>query len=162
MFFIYSAAPDVVRRSKYEVFFKSHHFFTLFYLALFLHGPSFFYWTCIPVLLYIYERYMQTTRGNRPYLLLKVEYIAPVMAVYFRPVFKEDFQFKEGEYLYLNCPAISPSEWHPFTISSATDDLYLNNTRIHLETGTTITLLCDFSVFWLAFGSHSLNFDDCC
>jgi ferredoxin-NADP reductase len=105
---------------------------------------------------------MQTTRGNRPYLLLKVEYIAPVMAVYFRPVFKEDFQFKEGEYLYLNCPAISHSEWHPFTISSATDDLYLNNTRIHLETGTTITLLCDFSVFWLAFGSHSLNFDDCC
>jgi hypothetical protein len=134
MFFIYTAAPDVVRLSKYEIFFKSHHMFTIFYLAMFLHGPVFFYWTCVPVLLYLLERYLQTKRGNRPYLILKVEYIPPVMAIYFRPVFKEHFIFKEGQYLYLNCPAISPSEWHPFTISSASDDMN-NNTRIHLETG---------------------------
>lgn len=134
MFFIYSAAPDVVRLSKYEIFFKSHHMFTVFYLAMFLHGPAFFYWTCAPVFLYLLERYLQTKRGNRPYLVLKVEYIPPVMALYFRPVFKEHFVFKEGQYLYLNCPAISPSEWHPFTISSASDDMQ-NNTRIHLETG---------------------------
>lgn len=56
------------------------------------------------------------------------------MAVHFRPKNKEDFKFKEGQYLYLNCPGISPNEWHPFTISSAQDDLNLGP-RIHLETG---------------------------
>lgn len=134
MFLIYTAAPDNVRLAKYEVFFRAHHFFIVFYLAMFIHGPVFFYWTCIPVLLYIAERYMQTLRGNRPFQVIKVEYIAPVMAIYFRPVFKEDFPFKEGQYLYLNCPFISPSEWHPFTISSASDDLN-GSTRIHLESG---------------------------
>jgi predicted ferric reductase len=33
-------------------------------------------------------------------------------------------QQQEGQYLYLNCPFIDINEWHPFTISSAQDDLY--------------------------------------
>ena len=88
MYFIYSAAPDVVRHAKFEIFFYSHHMFTVFYLVMFLHGPVFFYWTCIPVLLYLFERYSQTKRGNCPFVICKVEWIAPVMAIYFRPVFK--------------------------------------------------------------------------
>lgn len=111
MFIIYTGAPEAVRMAKYEIFFKSHHFFIIFFLIMFLHGPNFIFWSIIPVLLYTLERYLQLYRGNRPYLLQKVEYIEPVLAIYFRPVFKEDFQFKEGQYLYLNCPTISQSEW---------------------------------------------------
>ena len=134
MYVIYTGAPAMVRMAKYEIFFKSHHLFIVFYLALFLHGPVIFYWTAVPVLLYLTERYMQSRRGDRPYLLVKVEWISPVMAIYFRPVIKDDFRFKEGQYLYVNCPHISASEWHPFTISSAADDLEFGP-RIHLETG---------------------------
>lgn len=123
MFFIYSAAPDIVRRANFEIFFTSHHFFIIFYLFMFQHGPVFIYWTMVPVLLYLIERYLQTKRGNHAFVVTKVEWIPPVMALQFRPINKEHFQFKEGQYLYLNCPAISPSEWHPFTISSAQDDL---------------------------------------
>lgn len=130
MFFIYSAAPDVVRRANFEIFFKSHHFFIIFYLFMFQHGPVFIYWTILPVVLYLIERYLQTKRGNHPFVVTKVEWIPPVMALQIRPINKEHFQFKEGQYLYLNCPAISPSEWHPFTISSAQDDLY-NGPRYH-------------------------------
>lgn len=135
MFVLYPAAVDDVRRSRFEIFFESHKYmFILFFTAMFHHGPNFFYWTVIPVLLYIYEKYLLTKRGQQPWTLIKVEWISPVMALYFRPVFKEHFVFKEGMYLYLNCPTISESEWHPFTISSAVDDLN-NTTRIHLETG---------------------------
>ena len=134
MYIIYSAAPDIVRYTKYEIFFNSHHFFTVFFLVMFLHGPVFFYWTAIPVLLYILERVLQQERGALPFLLIKVEWISPVMQVYFRPQLKEHFVFKEGQYLYMNCPYISTTEWHPFTISSAYDDL-TNGPRIHLETG---------------------------
>lgn len=123
MFFIYSAAPDIVRRAHFETFFSSHHFFVIFYLFMFQHGPVFIYWTAVPVILYIIERYLQSKRGNHPFVVTKVEWIPPVMALQIRPIHKEHFQFKEGQYLYLNCPYISPSEWHPFTISSAQDDL---------------------------------------
>ena len=32
------------------------------------------------------------------------------------------FKYSAGQYLYLNVPAISSLEWHPFTISSAPSD----------------------------------------
>eukprot|EP00981_Chlorochromonas_danica_P010602 scaffold3290_cov165-Ochromonas_danica.AAC.45 len=135
MLVLYAAAFDDVRQSKFEIFFQTHRWmFVLFFLAMFQHGPNFFYWSIGPVLLYIYEKYLQATRGRQPWVVLKVEFIAPVMAVYCRPVFKERFSFKEGQYLYINCPSVSESEWHPMTISSAADDLN-NPVRIHLETG---------------------------
>jgi hypothetical protein len=28
-------------------------------------------------------------------------------------------RYAEGQYIFLNCPSISGSQWHPFTISSA-------------------------------------------
>lgn len=134
MFFIYTAGFDRVRHANYEIFFFSHHWFTVFFFFLFLHGPVFVYWAIVPVLLYAAERYMQYFRGTRPYVISRVEWIPPVMAIQFRPLVKEDFKFKEGQYLYMNCPYINAYEWHPFTISSAVDDLY-NGARICLETG---------------------------
>ncbi|NXT80747.1 NOX5 oxidase, partial [Zapornia atra] len=31
----------------------------------------------------------------------------------------QSFQYKPGDYIYLNIPAIAAYEWHPFSISSA-------------------------------------------
>ena len=131
---IFSASSNVMRNTKYEIFFSAHHMFVIFYLFMFFHGPNFVYWSIIPVTLYVIERYLQMWRGSQQFLVTKVEWVAPVMSVYFRPVIREAFQFKEGQYLYLNCPFISKSEWHPFTISSALEDLSCGS-RISLATG---------------------------
>ena len=88
MLFIFTSALDKVRAAKYEIFFACHHFFTVFFVFFFLHGPHTFYFAIIPVLLYAYERYLQTRRGKKPFLVCKVDYIKPVMVVYIRPVFK--------------------------------------------------------------------------
>ena len=40
MLIIYTAASDEVRRTKYEIFFNAHHFFTVFFVVMFLHGVS--------------------------------------------------------------------------------------------------------------------------
>eukprot|EP00975_Prorocentrum_lima_P026099 5485657-Prorocentrum_lima.AAC.1 len=77
---------------------------------------------------------MQIYRGKKNFKVVKVEWISPVLAVYFRPVNKDDFKFKEGQYLYLACPFINPAEWHPFTISSAADDLRIGD-LISVATG---------------------------
>ena len=55
----------------------------------------------VPVLLYSWERYQQTKKGGKPFQIIKVEYIAPVMGLYFKPVVERDFSFKEGQYLYV-------------------------------------------------------------
>jgi hypothetical protein len=134
MFIIYTAAFQSVRNANFEIFFAAHHWFIVFFFFLFLHGPVFIYWSIIPVVLYVIERYLRSFKGNKAYLITRVEWIAPVMALQFRPLVKEDFQFKEGQYLFLNCPYINKFEWHPFTISSASDDLN-NGPRVALETG---------------------------
>ena len=133
MFFIYGSAFEGLRYTKYEAFFNAHHWFGVFFFFLFLHAPTYWQWGLWPALLYCFERLLQKFRGKIPFALVKVEWISPVMAIYFRPLIKDDFKFKEGQYLYLNCPGIS-NQWHPFTISSAVGDLD-NGPRIHLESG---------------------------
>jgi hypothetical protein len=134
MFFIFTAASDTVRRAHYEIFFSAHHWFVVYFACLLMHGPVYWKWAFVPLSLYLIERVMQERRGDRPYYVNKVEWIDPVMAIQFRPVYKQDFVFKEGQYLYLNCPYINKNEWHPFTISSASSDL-ATGPRIALETG---------------------------
>lgn len=131
---ILSASSNLIRHTKFEIFFNAHHMFVVFYLFMFMHGPNFIYWSILPVTLYVIERYLQVWRGNQQFLVTKVEWIAPVMSVYFRPVLPNSFTFKEGQYLYLNCPFISKSEWHPFTISSAMEDMS-GGPRVSLATG---------------------------
>ena len=138
MFFIYSGAFEEVRRANYEAFFFSHHFYILFFFFLFIHARSFWMWGVWPVMLYLYEKWISRYRGILPFAIIKVEWIEPVLAVYFRPLLKDTYKFKEGQYLHLNCPAISASEWHPFTISSASEDL-THGPLIHIASGEAVT-----------------------
>lgn len=134
MFIMYTAASDKIRFTKYEIFYNAHHCFIIFYIMLFLHGPVFWAWGIFPVCLYIYDRYLSSQKGATPFMVTKVEWISPVLAVYFKPLYNRDFRFKEGQYVYLNCPHIAWNEWHPFTISSTQADME-NGPRIHVETG---------------------------
>ena len=88
-------------------------------------------------MLYLYEKWISRYRGVLPFAIIKVEWIDPVMAIYFRPLLKDTFKFKEGQYIHLNCPAISKSEWHPFTISSASEDLK-QGPLIHIVSGEAV------------------------
>lgn len=36
------------------------------------------------------------------------------------------FDYKPGQYLFINCPSIAKLEWHPFTISSAPEEDYFS------------------------------------
>ena len=135
MFHIYSSAPEIVRRSKYLIFWYNHHAFIFFYGLLFVHMvqketyfEQFFPYAIVPVLMYAGERIMRVMRGTRPVMIKRVKYIPPVLELHLEPV-GDWFKFKEGQYLYLNIPHIDPnlgelfSSWHPFTISSAMGDL---------------------------------------
>jgi hypothetical protein len=52
-------------RPQYEVFFGAHHWFIVFFVFLLAHGPVFFAWSILPLVLYIAERYLRIFRGNK-------------------------------------------------------------------------------------------------
>ena len=41
------------------------------------------------------------------------------------------FRYKPGQYLYLSCPSLGTTEWHPFTITSAPEQLHVT---VHIRT----------------------------
>lgn len=43
---------------------------------------------------------------------------------------KKGFRMEVGQYIFVNCPAISRLEWHPFTLTSAPEEDFFS---IHIR-----------------------------
>ncbi|PKA56301.1 Respiratory burst oxidase like protein F [Apostasia shenzhenica] len=129
------------RLTGFNAFWYSHHLFVVVYALLVVHGQFLYlvhHWYCkttwmylaVPIILYVGERTLRFLRaGYYPVRLLKVAiYPGNVLALQMsKPL---AFRYKSGQYIFVQCPAISPFEWHPFSITSAPDDDYLS---IHIR-----------------------------
>ncbi|KAM7275912.1 hypothetical protein ACFE04_017778 [Oxalis oulophora] len=125
------------RLTGFNSFWYSHHLFGIVYLLLIAHGTF----------LYLAEQWYQKTTWmyiSAPLVLYSVErtiracrsefYAAKILKVSILPgnVFSiimskpSGFKYKSGQYIFLQCPAISSFEWHPFSITSAPGDNYLS------------------------------------
>jgi NADPH oxidase len=137
MFFIFSASEREVKTQHFEIFWLNHHFFIAFFLITLSHGngylnPNFWRWFIGPGTLYVIERLLRTYRAHRKAVVLRAVMMQDgVFSLEFskRGVFKAGY--REGQYLYLNCPAVSKYEWHPFTISSAPEN---ETVTVHIKT----------------------------
>eukprot|EP00163_Fabomonas_tropica_P025137 TRINITY_DN4330_c1_g1_i1.p1 TRINITY_DN4330_c1_g1~~TRINITY_DN4330_c1_g1_i1.p1 ORF type:complete len:624 (+),score=177.33 TRINITY_DN4330_c1_g1_i1:335-2206(+) len=135
MLFLYAGTFKNVRRTNFEVFWYSHHFFILFYAALIPHGmaalfgePLFWKFTVGPLTLYAFERLLRFYRGRKTTVVDKVrKHPSGVIEVQYRP---KGFKYKAGQYVFLSCPYISRWEYHPFTISSAPEEA---NVSCHIK-----------------------------
>ncbi|XP_024542978.1 respiratory burst oxidase homolog protein F [Selaginella moellendorffii] len=130
------------RMTGFNTFWYTHHLFIIVYVLLIIHG-IFLYLTykwqqkttwmyvAIPVLLYAFERIRRVFKSTvYPVKVVKVAiYTGNVMALYMTK--PPNFRYKSGMYMVLNCPAVSPFEWHPFSITSAPGDEYLS---VHIRT----------------------------
>uniref|UniRef100_A0AAQ5ZD74 FAD-binding FR-type domain-containing protein n=1 Tax=Amphiprion ocellaris TaxID=80972 RepID=A0AAQ5ZD74_AMPOC len=82
--------------------------------------PQTWMWVIGPMVLYICERVLRFIR----YLQI-VKYRKIVMRpskVLELQMVKSGFKMEVGQYVFLNCPAISQLEWHPFTMTSAPEE----------------------------------------
>ncbi|KAK4428810.1 Respiratory burst oxidaseprotein E [Sesamum alatum] len=125
------------RLTGFNAFWYSHHLFGLVYVLLLIHGTflllvhkwyqkTTWMYVSVPLLLYIAERSLRTCRAESYAVkILKVsvlpgEVFSLIMA---KP---NGFKYKSGQYILLQCPTISPFEWHPFSLTSAPGDDYLS------------------------------------
>ncbi|CAL9067583.1 respiratory burst oxidase homolog protein B-like [Musa acuminata AAA Group] len=125
------------RLTGYDAFWYSHHLFVIVYVLLVIHG-YFLYLTkkwykrttwmyvAIPVVLYASERLTKVMRSNIQVVkILKVAvYPGNVLALHVSK--PPGFTYRSGQYITVNCAAVSPFQWHPFSITSAPQDDYIS------------------------------------
>ncbi|KAL7194064.1 hypothetical protein ACSBR2_025664 [Camellia fascicularis] len=130
------------RLTGFNAFWYSHHLFGLVYVLLLIHGTFVFLvhkwyekttwmYISVPLFLYVAERSLRTCRSEQYSVkILKVSVLPG--DVFSLIVSKPNgFKYKSGQYIFLQCPTISPFEWHPFSITSAPGDDYLS---VHIRT----------------------------
>nr|WOW72684.1 ferric reductase [Mangifera indica] len=126
----------------FNAFWYSHHLFVIVYTLLVVHGiylyltktwyqKTTWMYLAVPVLLYGCERLIRAFRSSiKPVKILKVAvYPGNVLALHMSK--PQGFKYKSGQYMFVNCAAVSPFEWHPFSITSAPGDDYLS---VHIRT----------------------------
>jgi len=102
-----------------------------------LEFPTFWAWTCVPLLLYGIERIIRIARGKQACIVLQA--IAHPSRVLELRMKKQTFNYIPGQYTFIACPYIANYEWHPFTISSSPDEDFLSlHIRVRLATAAFI------------------------
>ncbi|PKS12730.1 hypothetical protein jhhlp_000938 [Lomentospora prolificans] len=150
MMMMYTTAHAKVRQQCFEAFWYTHHLFIPFMLGLYTHTVGCFvrdtadpispfagatYWEhCIGYLgwrwelwtggLYLIERLYREIRARRETKITRVvRHPYDVVEIQFS---KPSFKYKAGQWLFLQVPAVSKYQWHPFTITSCPYDPYVS------------------------------------
>ncbi|XVE94724.1 hypothetical protein REPUB_Repub02eG0033200 [Reevesia pubescens] len=126
----------------FNAFWYSHHLFVIVYTLLIVHGiylylskewykKTTWMYLAVPITLYACERLIRAFRSSiRAVKILKVAvYPGNVLSLHMSK--PQAFKYKSGQYMFVNCSAVSPFEWHPFSITSAPGDDYLS---VHIRT----------------------------
>ncbi|CAL5376825.1 unnamed protein product [Camellia sinensis] len=130
------------RLTGFNAFWYSHHLFGLVYVLLLIHGTFVFLvhkwyekttwmYISVPLFLYVAERSLRTCRSE--HYSVKILKVSVLPGDVFSLIVSKPngFKYKSGQYIFLQCPTISPFEWHPFSITSAPGDDYLS---VHVRT----------------------------
>ncbi|KAH9658273.1 Respiratory burst oxidase [Citrus sinensis] len=130
------------RLTGFNAFWYSHHLFIIVYTLLIVHGIKLYLtkkwyqkttwmYLAVPMVLYACERLTRALRSSiEPVKILKVAvYPGNVLALHMSK--PQGFKYKSGQYMFVNCAAVSPFEWHPFSITSSPGDDYLS---VHIRT----------------------------
>ncbi|KAK7318363.1 hypothetical protein RJT34_03062 [Clitoria ternatea] len=129
------------RFTGFNAFWYSHHLFIIVYTLLVVHGIKLYLtkewykkttwmYLAVPITIYLLERVTRALRSSiKSVKILKVT-LYPGNVLSLQMSKPQGFTYKSGQYMYVNCAAVSPVEWHPFSITSAPNDDYLS---VHIK-----------------------------
>ncbi|PPS11724.1 hypothetical protein GOBAR_AA08909 [Gossypium barbadense] len=125
------------RITGFNAFWYSHHLFIVVYILLVIHGVFLYLvhiwyrkttwmYLAVPILLYAGERTLRFFRSGFYTVRLSKVAIYPGGVLALLMSKPPQIRYKSGQYMFVQCPAVSPFEWHPFSITSAPGDDYLS------------------------------------
>lgn len=150
MLLMFTTAHAKIRQQSYETFWYTHHLFIPFLLGLYTHATGCFvrdtvhpfspfagqpFWNhCIGYEgwrwelwaggIYLVERIYRAIASRRPAHITKViRHPYDALEIQFQ---KASMSYKPGQWLFLNVPSVSSTQWHPFTITSCPYDPYIS------------------------------------
>uniref|UniRef100_A0A4W3H9E0 NADPH oxidase 3 n=1 Tax=Callorhinchus milii TaxID=7868 RepID=A0A4W3H9E0_CALMI len=142
-----TSSTEFIIKSFYEVFWFTHHLFIIFFIGLAIHGnnefqavrilsvdwwiafPRAWKWIVGPLFFYICEKLIRFCRSMQNVVITKV--IVHPSRVLELQMKKHGFHSHPGQYIFLQCPAISHFQWHPFTLTSAPEEEHFS---VHIRT----------------------------
>ncbi|XP_005090645.1 cytochrome b-245 heavy chain [Aplysia californica] len=86
--------------------------------------PASWKWLVAPAILYLLERLARLVSGLTRVVITKV--VTHPSQVFELQMQKKGFRAAPGQYILIQCPAVSKLEWHPFTLTSAPGDEYFS------------------------------------
>uniref|UniRef100_A0A0E0QRW5 FAD-binding FR-type domain-containing protein n=1 Tax=Oryza rufipogon TaxID=4529 RepID=A0A0E0QRW5_ORYRU len=143
------------RLAGFNAFWYSHHLLGIVYALLIAHGYFLFLvrrwylktedhlafkrngrfmtwmYISVPLMLYVGERMLRALRSNAYAVKILKVCLLPGNVLTITMSKPYGFRYRSGQYIFLQCPTISPFEWHPFSITSAPGDDYLS---VHIRT----------------------------
>ncbi|KAI9835459.1 MAG: hypothetical protein M1819_002377 [Sarea resinae] len=165
MLLMYTTAHAKIRVQCYEAFWYTHHLFVPFMLALYTHATGCFVrdtaqpyspfagkdfwnhclgyegwrWELVGAALYLGDRlYREINRVREAEIVKVIRHPFNVAEIQFR---KPSMRYKPGQWLYINVPSISLTQWHPYTITSCPHDPAIS---IHIRSvGDWTSAVCD-------------------
>ncbi|XP_071722493.1 respiratory burst oxidase homolog protein C-like [Rutidosis leptorrhynchoides] len=126
----------------FNAFWYSHHLFVIVYTLLIVHGIKLYLthkwykkttwmYLAFPIILYGSERLTRALRSSIKAVSIQKVALYPGNVLALHMSKPQGFRYKSGQYMFVNCAAVSPFEWHPFSITSAPGDDYLS---VHIRT----------------------------
>uniref|UniRef100_A0A8C7EBR4 NADPH oxidase 1 n=1 Tax=Nothoprocta perdicaria TaxID=30464 RepID=A0A8C7EBR4_NOTPE len=141
-----TSSTEFIRRNYFEVFWYTHHLFIVYFAGLIIHGiaglvrgqtpqsmreapPR----LCAPCLLDRDCGYCcckEPEFGSIPAEVGGLRSGGMWTLVLELQLQKKGFRMEVGQYIFVNCPAVSLLEWHPFTLTSAPEEDFFS---IHIR-----------------------------
>uniref|UniRef100_A0A0D9X8J5 FAD-binding FR-type domain-containing protein n=1 Tax=Leersia perrieri TaxID=77586 RepID=A0A0D9X8J5_9ORYZ len=126
----------------FNAFWYSHHLLIVVYLLLLVHGWFMFLvskwhqrttwmYIAVPLVLYVGERTLRAFRSKAYAVKILKVCLLPGNVLTITMSKPYGFRYRSGQYIFLQCPTISPFEWHPFSITSAPGDDCIS---VHIQT----------------------------
>uniref|UniRef100_A0A5B7BXJ2 ferric-chelate reductase (NADH) n=1 Tax=Davidia involucrata TaxID=16924 RepID=A0A5B7BXJ2_DAVIN len=107
-----------IRRNMFEVFFYTHHLYTLYLFFYILHVGAAYFCMILPgVFLFLIDRYLRFLQSRKRARLVSAR-LLPCGTVELNFSKSPGLNYNPTSILFVNVPSISKLQWHPFTVTS--------------------------------------------
>ncbi|PON96997.1 Cytochrome b245, heavy chain [Trema orientale] len=118
---IWATSIGRVRRKMFEVFYYTHHLYTVYIIFYVLHVGAAYLCMILPgIFLFVIDRYLRFLQSRDRVRLLSTR-LLPGGTFELNFAKSPALEYNPTSILFINVPTISKLQWHPFTISSSSN-----------------------------------------